>query len=74
MSESSINKRNENIDIIKGIAVILMVYGHCLQYGVNGKIDYFNMLCFKIIYSFHMPLFTIVSGYLLGKSLLKYNL
>ena len=33
MSESSVDKRNENIDIIKGITVILMIYGHCLQYG-----------------------------------------
>ena len=43
--------RNNNIDIIKGIAIILMVYGH--TFGVARD----------FIYLFHMPVFIFVSGY-----------
>lgn len=47
--------RNQAIDIAKGITIILMVVGHasCPE-GL-----------YKLIYSFHMPLFYILSGYFL---------
>lgn len=47
---------------------MLVLWGHCLQ-GCN--IDSFNIFqnwMFKIIYSFHMPLFMLISGYLFWKS------
>ena len=44
--------RLQHIDIAKGIAICLMVYGHTNSYGMS------------FIYSFHMPLFFILSGYL----------
>ena len=48
------NKRRiEYIDIAKGIAIILMIMGHVCSYGSWKR---------NIIYSFHMPLFIIVSG------------
>ena len=61
-------KRNDYIDIVKGIAIVLVVIGHCIQFG-SGKAyflegDYFSNPVFKFIYSFHMPLFMLVSGYL----------
>lgn len=56
------------IDSIKGIAIIFMVIGHSIQYG-NGKFylmnnAFFENPFFEFIYSFHMPLFMIISGYL----------
>lgn len=47
-------ERKPAIDIMKGIAIILVIIGH-LQIPV-----FFH----HVIYSFHMPLFVIVSGYL----------
>ena len=70
-------KRNINIDIIKTIAIILVVFGHAIQYGcgqnfISNSLQFNNML-FKVIYSFHMPLFMIISGYLFNKSVQKYD-
>lgn len=48
-------ERNKSFDIAKGIAIILMVLGH------SGCPNYLNSL----IYSFHMPCFFFISGYLL---------
>ena len=50
-------KRDKAIDVLKGIGILLVVYGHC----VGGKI------CFaKYILSFHMGLFFFAAGYLLN--------
>ncbi len=46
--------RDLQIDITKGIAIVLMIIGHCSLFG--GTIRY-------LIFSFHMPLFFIYSGY-----------
>lgn len=45
--------RDQTLDIIKGIGIILMVVGH------SGSPDYVH----DIIYTFHMPLFFIASGW-----------
>ena len=60
--------RIEFIDILKGYAIILVVMGHFLgwQYGgIHGSVPSDNNanVLFKIIYSFHMPLFFFLSGY-----------
>lgn len=62
MQETIVVKRNWGVDIIKGVAITLMVLGHGIQYIGNG--DFWNNPFFQIIYSFHMPLFMLVSGYL----------
>lgn len=49
------NKRIEYIDIARGIAIILMVFGHL---GFLWNIQPVR----NAIYSFHMPLFIIISG------------
>lgn len=56
LEENNLNSKKHLlwIDLIKGIAVILVVIGHNLQ-------D--EMILFKIIYSFHVPLFFLISGY-----------
>lgn len=68
----SFSKRNY-IDCVRGIAVFLMVWGHTIQCG-NGQIfieerAYYSDMTFRSIYSFHMPLFAILSGFLLFSSL-----
>lgn len=66
-------ERNNYIDIIKGIAIILVVIGHCIQFGSGRSyLDsevFFNNPLFKFIYSFHMPLFMLVSGYLFANTI-----
>lgn len=44
--------RIEEIDLLRGIAIILIVFGHVIKDGV----------VYKFLYSFHVPLFFIVSG------------
>lgn len=60
------------IDTAKGIAIILVVIGHVVQSYHNVHL-YENSLLFnfthKLAYSFHMPLFMIISGMLLHSSL-----
>ena len=45
-------KRNQALDFAKGLAILLMIYDHIVGTG-------------KLITSFHMPLFFIISGYLM---------
>ena len=53
--------RNQSLDFYKGIAIILVVIGHTLQYRLYP--DNFDAIWgFKFIYSFHMPLFIFLSG------------
>ena len=54
-------------DLLKGIAIFLVVWGHTIQYGGSGSI-FFDNKAFIFIYSFHMPLFLLISGYFLAKS------
>lgn len=63
------------IHIIKGIAIFLMIWGHCIQYCLKGsELNVFENGVFKFIYSFHMPLFMLVSGYLFFFSFQKREL
>lgn len=50
-------ERLENIDILRGVAIILVVLGHTLP--SNGP----NSILRNFIYSFHMPLFMCISGF-----------
>lgn len=62
-------KRSNLVDLIKGIAIVLVIYGHVLQYFTAKLLDFFEIPMFKFTYSFHMPLFMIVSGYLFFSSI-----
>lgn len=59
------DKRYIFIDYLKGILIILVILGHLLP---NSLEDNF---CRYIIYSFHMPLFLFVSGYLLTQERIR---
>lgn len=57
---------SEAIYVAKGIGIVLVVVGH---FQIKPFLpDYWEMIR-TIIYSFHMPLFMALSGYLLGQSL-----
>lgn len=60
--------RNQTIDIIKGIAIYLVVFGHSIQ---NFTVNFYDNVVFQFIYSFHMPLFMLISGYLFAFSFKK---
>ncbi len=52
-------ERNQSVDIVKGIGIILMIVGHSYSTDAGG-------LLLKWIYSFHMPIFFITTGVLAG--------
>lgn len=53
-----LKQRNPVYDIVKGIGIILVVFGHTLKGNNAGD----------FIYSFHMPLFFIISGILYNEA------
>lgn len=56
------NKRLVWADALKGILILLVVLGHAIQYTI-GESCYNNHL-WNVIYSFHMPAFMALSGFL----------
>ena len=66
------HSRNLFLDVIKAFAITLVVVGHCIQYGAGKAFLqeklFFDDIVFKAIYSFHMPLFMLISGYLFAHS------
>lgn len=58
-------ERSHTIDFVKGLLIVLVIVGHILP----GALD--ESLARWIIYSFHMPLFMTVSGYLVKREKLK---
>jgi fucose 4-O-acetylase-like acetyltransferase len=61
-------KRIEFVDALKGFAIFLVLWGHSIQYLKNGT-DFFHNPVFEFIYSFHMPLFFVISGFFFKLSL-----
>lgn len=62
-------EREKWVDNLKGFAIILVVVGHAIEGGITrGLVSGMeaNVLgcIYDIIYSFHMPLFFTISGYL----------
>jgi fucose 4-O-acetylase-like acetyltransferase len=64
--EAGTKQRDPRADALKGFAILLVVVGHAIQepyhYGLGHNI------VFRFIYSFHMPLFMFVSGYVAALS------
>lgn len=61
-------------DVVKGTAIFLMLWGHCVQYCALYDVYYPEDMVYKTIYSFHMPIFMLVSGYLFFYSFRKRSL
>lgn len=63
--------RFDFIDSLKGFLILTVVLGHCIQWCDT---DFDNNYLFRLIYSFHMPLFILISGYLGYKTALPHGL
>lgn len=60
--------RIEYVDALKGFAIFTVIWGHSIEYLKNGY-DCFQDPIFEFIYSFHMPLFFMISGFFFRSSL-----
>lgn len=66
-----IGSRIEWVDIVKGLLILSVILGHAIQELLKVRyISFEDNILRNIIYSFHMPAFMAMSGYLMfGKSL-----
>ena len=68
---TSFRGRERWIDIAKGVAILLMVFGHIWGGLMTSKVlelSAFNQGLYTWIYTFHMPAFVFMAGLFLGKS------
>lgn len=67
-------ERSGYLDFAKGILIFLVILGHCVQF-VEYKCEplFWSDHLFKFIYTFHMPLFVGISGYLSYTSIKRRN-
>lgn len=65
-----VKKRIVFLDVLKAIAIFLVVWGHSMQNFTTDKLYWEYDACIQVIYSFHMPLFMMISGFF-SASLLK---
>ena len=63
------SKRLESLDIAKGIGILLVVVGHTMSPVMEGHS--IIKWIYSIIYTFHMPIFFFISGYLATKLVTK---
>lgn len=68
------NNEKFYLNVAKGLAIFLMLWGHCIQYCCNNSFDFFENYVFKFIYSFHMAFLMLISGYLFYYSCSKRKL
>lgn len=65
---NEISSRSNRIDVLKGIAILLVILGHAIigiTQSLHGKEMVLHggvLVLNEVIYSFHMPLFFIVAG------------
>lgn len=55
-------KRISYIDNLKAVLILLVILGHSIQYSEINNFE--KNIIARYIYSFHMPLFMLISGYL----------
>lgn len=67
MTAAVVKTRDESYDFIKGILIFLVVWGHAIQFADGA--DCWNNPIYVWIYSFHMPMFFVISGHFAKKSL-----
>ena len=69
--------RDNYFDFLKGVSIFLVFVGHSLQYAHGPEYlhseMYWNEINMRIIYSFHMPLFVLISGYFAFLSLQRHG-
>lgn len=57
------NKRLEYVDIAKGVMILLVIVGHIVDNYIGGEV---HDKIFTFIYSFHMCVFFLLSGFVMG--------
>lgn len=62
------SNRNTKLDTIKTILIFFVILGHIIQNGKDGIENDINMTVKTCIFSFHMPLFVLISGYFCNTS------
>ena len=65
--------RDYSIDVAKTALIFFVVWGHAIQYLHGTEFNYWEDPVFKFIYGFHMPLFALISGYLMNGSFKRYG-
>lgn len=58
--QAKVGKRNQFVDIMRGIAMLLVVLGHTMT---GCTVDSQKSFLFNIVWSLQMPLFILISGY-----------
>lgn len=66
-------ERSKKIDFIRAFAIITVVVGHSIQFGSGPAYNCLEDPVFRFIYSFHMPLFMLLSGYLFYNTLTRHS-
>jgi fucose 4-O-acetylase-like acetyltransferase len=64
-------QRKDSVDVAKGVAIVLVVYGHALRGLLSADLisnDSIIIITDYIIYTFHMPLFFLISGFFFKSS------
>lgn len=54
------------IDNLKAFAIVCVILGHALQYLAGSNPE--RLISFNLIYTFHMPLFMMISGFFASQS------
>ena len=62
---SGIKERNAMVDVVRGFAMFLVVLGHTIT---GCLINYEKSIVYEIIWSLQMPLFMLISGYVMRYS------
>lgn len=65
--------RDYSIDAAKSFLIFIVVWGHAVQYLHGTEFNFWEDPFFKFIYGFHMPLFALISGYLMCGSFKRYG-
>ena len=67
-------QRIQWIDAARGFAMVLVVLGHIAQKYYRQDISAtYTYIVYKVIYSFHIPLFMMISGYMLHRVYVDQN-
>ncbi len=65
-------KKLEYIDVARGIAILLVVFGHALTKQISNSNTTMGYLRF-FVYTIHMPVFFVISGFLFEANISKYT-
>lgn len=62
MAEARMNNRDTRLDGVKLVLIALVAFGHLVSY--SGSSPSAGLVVASLIYTFHMPLFILISGHL----------